>query len=99
MAKKKPQKIIVTRQPAFAEYVKEVGLAPEGVEVTDHATVDSVKGKHVIGLVPVYLAAHAHKLTMIPIITPPELRGAKLTIEQIREYAREPVNYETKIVD
>ena len=78
--------IVITRHPALVEVLKE--LAPEvaSAKVLAQATAADVAGKHVYGVLPLHLAALADKVTAVTIITPPELRGVELSVEQVRQY-------------
>ena len=90
-------KIVITRHKALVEYLKELNLIDETTEVLSHATEDLVKGKTVIGVLPIHLAALTSSYINIPINTPPELRGEELTLEQVREFAQDPVEYIVKV--
>ena len=74
------EKVIVTRHPALVEFLKELGV--EG-EVVSHATEETVRGKHVFGVLPMRLAAEAGKFTEVTLLVPPELRGKELTLEEV----------------
>lgn len=82
--------IIVTRHPALVEHLAEQGYTGK---VVAHATDDDVRGQHVVGVLPLRLAALAASVTEVPLNLPPELRGVELTLEQVRAYAGEPVTY------
>jgi len=92
--------VIVTRHKALIEYLKEIELisGQESV-VSGNATPDDVRGKHVVGVLPNFLAASAACLTEIPLRVPAELRGQELTVAQVREFAQEPVTYRVTVVD
>ena len=85
--------VVVTRHPALVAYLVEVGLVQEGVKVVTHADSDTVRNKHVVGVLPLRLAALAAAITEVPLSLPPELRGIELTLEQIRKYAGETATY------
>jgi hypothetical protein len=85
--------VVVTRHPALVEYLVEIGLVEEGVEVVSHADEDAVRGRHVVGVLPLRLAALAASITEVPLILPPELRGVELTLDQIRPHAGEATTY------
>ena len=85
--------VVVTRHPALVAYLVEVGLVQEGVKVVTHATEDAVRRKHVIGVLPLRLAALAASITEVPLVLPPDLRGVELTLDQIRKYAGETATY------
>lgn len=90
--------IVVTRHPALVEYLKERGVIDNDVEVVDHATAEIVKGKHVIGVLPTHLAALTGKYTNVGLNVPKELRGEELTLEQVRQYASTPTDYEIRVL-
>lgn len=90
--------LIVTRHPGLVTYLRARGLAPLDCEVVEHATADLVRGKHVIGVLPLWLAVEAETVTEIPMSIPPELRGVELTAEQTAEFAGEPRTYAVKLL-
>jgi len=85
--------VIVTRHEALTEYLVEMSIAPAGAEVIPHAGADDVRGRHVIGVLPLHLAALTASLTVVPLDIPREMRGVELTLEQVREMAGDPVTY------
>ena len=89
--------VVVTRHPALITYLVEVGLVQEGVEVVSHADEASVRGKHIVGVLPLRLAALAASITEIPLIIPPDLRGVELSIDQIREHSGVPCTYVVRL--
>jgi putative CRISPR-associated protein (TIGR02620 family) len=88
-----PETIIVTRHTALLTYLQERGIAPEGARVITHAEPSDVEGKRVIGVLPHRLSCLCSSVVEIPLDIPVELRGVELTIEQLRQYAGEPVEY------
>ena len=93
------EKVVVTRHRALVDYLIEEGIVSEDVPVLTHATMDDVRGKHVIGVLPLRLAAAAAVVTEVPLNLPPELRGKELTVEEVRRYAGPPVTYEVRRAD
>jgi ABC-type hemin transport system substrate-binding protein len=85
--------VIVTRHAALVEYLLAEGIVPNNTPVLSHASPEAITGKHVIGILPLSLAALAAKVTVVPLSLPPELRGVELTIEQVRQYAGSPETY------
>lgn len=88
--------IMVTRHTALVQYAIEVGIVPPDVEVLPHITEpEEIAGCHVVGPLPLHLAARAYKVTHIPINYPRDgsLRGVELTLEQLREIAGAPETY------
>jgi hypothetical protein len=87
------EKIVVTRHPALIQLLLERGIVQGGTEVVGHATAEMVRGRHVIGVLPLELAAEAEMVTVVPLAVPPEMRGRELTVEEVRRYAGEPKTY------
>lgn len=85
--------LVVTRHPALVEYLKEIGLADNQTKVVNHVTSDQVRNKHVCGVLPHSLSCLTRSFTEVPLAVPAELRGQELTLEQVREFAGEPVTY------
>jgi hypothetical protein len=85
--------IIVTRHPALVALLRERGLIPDDVRVIDHATPEDVADKHVIGVLPLSLAALALEVTEIPLALTPEMRGKELDLATLRQIAGEAVTY------
>lgn len=90
--------IIVTRHPGLVEYLREIGLADESTQVVAHATPEVVKGRHVCGVLPHSLSCLTASFTEIPLTLPQELRGAELSLAQVREFAGSPVTYRVEVV-
>jgi putative CRISPR-associated protein (TIGR02620 family) len=85
--------VVVTRHETLVEYLVEEGIIDGTEVVLKHVEVDEVKGKNVIGILPLSLAAETSTITEVPLALPPEMRGKELTIEDIRKYAGDPVTY------
>ena len=76
-------RVIVTRHRGLVEWLRRKGI--EG-EVIAHATEDDVRGKDVIGNLPLHLANVALSVTVVDMpYLPPELRGQDLSPEQMDE--------------
>lgn len=90
--------IIVTRHEALIQYLIEQGVVEEGTKVISHATPEDVNGKHVIGVLPLRLAALTAKVTEVPLNIPAEMRGKELSIKDVRKYAGEITSYEVRKV-
>jgi hypothetical protein len=91
--------VVVTRHPALVEYLEERGIIPAGITPIIHCTRRDVEGKHVVGVLPNYLACHAKSLTEVPMDIPAALRGAELSLEQIKSLAMPVARYTvTKIL-
>ncbi len=91
--------VVITRHPALVELLIERGIIAEGTPVISHATLRDVRGKHVVGVLPLSLAVAAEKVTEISLALTEEDRGKELDIQRLREIAGPPVTYKVEIVD
>ncbi len=91
--------VVITRHPALVELLIERGIIAEGTPVIKHATLRDVRGKHVVGVLPLSLAVAAEKVTEIPLALTEGDRGKELDIQRLREIAGPPVTYKVEIVD
>lgn len=85
--------IVVTRHAALVEYLENIGIIPVGAPVISHATADDVKGKHVIGVLPLSLAALAESVTEFPLNVPADMRGKELSLAEVVKFAGKPATY------
>jgi len=85
--------VVVTRHPALVEYLRELGLIDQDVQVIAHARPEDVKGRKVFGVLPFHLGAAATEVVVISLNLPPELRGQELSLEQVRTFASPPRRY------
>ena len=88
--------IVVTRHKALIEYLIETGMVTAETPVLSHVNAEDVEGMHVIGVLPLHLAALAATVTEIPLDIPAELRGKELDLEQVRSFAGDPVKYSVR---
>jgi hypothetical protein len=91
--------VVITRHPALVELLIERGIIAEGTPVISHATLRDVRGKHVVGVLPLSLAVAAEKVTEVSLALTEEDRGKELGIQRLREIAGPPVTYKVEIVD
>ena len=87
------KQIIVTRHPALVRYLIKKGYVNDDVEHVSHANIEDVQGKHVFGVLPLWLASHCESLTELQLRLPPEKRGIELTLTDIEFYAVKPKTY------
>ncbi|GIV35249.1 MAG: hypothetical protein KatS3mg031_2784 [Chitinophagales bacterium] len=90
--------IVVTRHQGLVDYLLEIGLITPDTPVLSHASADDVRGRHVIGVLPLHLAALAERVTEVPLALTPEDRGKDLPVERVREIAGSPVTYQVNVV-
>lgn len=79
--------IVVTRHPALVALLIERGIIEEGAEVLSEVTPEQIRGRHVIGVLPLHLAVLCERVTVVPLDVPAALRGQELTLEQLRAMA------------
>ena len=91
----KQETIIVTRHRGLVEYLIQQGV-PADTPVIEHATPEAIRGKRVIGVLPMHLAVHAALVIEVPMDIPAELRGVELTAEQTAQYAGTARAYEVQ---
>lgn len=94
--------VIVTRHKALLEYILEqIGslAGHEDTWVQTHVSdPQEIRGKIVIGVLPLHLAAEAAEVWEYPMDIPKELRGQELTLEQVRQYARPLRKYKVTVL-
>lgn len=90
--------LVVTRHMSLVDYAMEIGLIDSSAEVVSHVTAEIVKDRHVLGVLPHSMSCLTLSFTEIPLSLPAELRGTELTIEQLRQYAGQPVTYKVEKV-
>ena len=85
---------VVTRHKALVAYLLNREIIKEGeFKLIEHATINDVEGRDVIGVLPLHLASYAKTLTEVPLTLPQELRGKELTFEEVAKYSEEPAQY------
>jgi putative CRISPR-associated protein (TIGR02620 family) len=87
--------VIVTRHPALVELLIERGIIAEAdrARVIEHATVADVRGRRVIGVLPLHLACEAARVVEIPLAVRPDQRGRELSLDELREIAGPETEY------
>lgn len=92
--------IIVTRHRPLVDFLREAHphLVPSGTEVIEHVSDPAaLDGAHVIGVLPLHLAARCLKITEVPLALTPEDRmnmaKGDLPLARLREIAGKPVSY------
>lgn len=93
--------VIVTRHAPLVEYLESEGwISGPRPPVLEHVRVSDVRGKHVLGVLPLRLAQEARSVTEVPIESTIEDRKAMasgdLTVERLREIAGKPTRYVTR---
>ena len=87
------KKLVVTRHAGLLAHLRNIGLADDTTEVIAHATIETVRGRGVIGVLPMHLACFAASVTEVPMSIPLELRGVELTAEQTARFAGPATTY------
>lgn len=81
------EKIVVTRHKGLVQYLIEENIVDKNTKVISDARIDDVRGKHVIGIIPLWLMAYADKVTVVKLRIPPDLRGKDLPSDDVRFYS------------
>lgn len=92
--------IVVTRHPSLIVYLKSKGMIPEGTKIISHVNApEEIRGKHVVGILPLHWASIADRVTELPLDLPPEARGKELSVEEVTRFARTPRTYRVTRLD
>lgn len=100
----KSQRVVVTRHKALVQYLVETGVVSASDLVISHATPEDVRGRDVVGILPLHLAALCRSVTEVPMaLTPGDretmTRTQDLPIERVRQVASAPVTYVVRTAD
>ena len=90
--------IVVTRHKGLVDYLLAEGMITRGTKVVSHASEEDVRGKDVIGVLPLHLAAQAASVTEVPLALTPEMRGVELAEPDVRRVAGDPRTYIVRAV-
>lgn len=84
--------VICTRHAGLLLWLKEHGI--EGKVITNNATIEDVKGNHVFGILPLWLAAEAEDVTEVSMPDLPfEMRGKEYSPAQMDIWGAHMVTY------
>ncbi len=78
--------IVVTRHKGLLEFLRNKGLISSDTPTVGHAQLKDVEGLHVLGILPLNLAAKAASITTVDLEVPIELRGKELSAEQTAQH-------------
>ena len=91
--------IFVTRHPGAVEWLKkthpEWGLA----KLFGHVNTEDVRGRRVVGTLPIHLAAIAGEYWHLEMKLPPELRGKEKTEEEMTSCGAQLRCYRVELVE
>ena len=95
--KKEGKAVIVTKNPAFADYIKKYANTwgynevNEDTRVIQTATKRDVAGKLVFGIIPNYLAKHAISVVELEVVLPKSYKGSRnsLSLTDLEKYVSE----------
>ena len=93
------EKVVVTRHKALVKYLEDKGLVDKDAIVIEHASADDVKGKEVIGVLPMGLAALAESVTVVDMDVPADKRGKELGLEDIYLYVTGIRKYKVEMIE
>jgi hypothetical protein len=91
--------VVVTRHIALVQYLYYMDYIDDiddCIWLKHIESPEKIRGKDVIGVLPLHLAVEARSVTEIPLDIPEDMRGKELTFYDVRMYAREPRTYVVK---
>lgn len=91
--------LVVTRHTGLVDYLRQTGVITGSVPVIEHVTADDVRGKNVVGVLPLSLAALAASVTEVPLALTLADRGVELSAERVREIALTPRTYIVRLAE
>jgi len=79
--------LVVSRHDGLVEYLREEAIIPaEGIEHIEHAELDDVRDRHIVGNIPSRLAAEAEAVTEVDLDYPEDYRGEEFSADEVREH-------------
>ena len=92
--------VMVIRHSGMRDYLIKNGIAtfdtPFFRNVSDPKEVE---GKHVVGILPLWLAVKAEYVTVVPLEIPFDLRGVELNYDQVNKLAGSVATYKATVVE
>lgn len=82
--------VVVTHQPDTARYLKDAGYVHPDTPVVAEARIEDVRGKEVIGTVPLHLAAEAERVQSVRFDLSEEERAARVRLDYAAMMERQP---------
>jgi len=82
--------VIVTRHASLVEVLAELGHVGK---VIPHATLEDVKGKVVVGVLPMHLASQTLMFGEITLKLTPEQRGKELSAQEVRQAMEDGIQW------
>jgi len=76
--------IIVTRHTGLVEWLQRHGITGKVIPYVDN--IDEIKGKHIVGVLPLSLAAYADTVTTVDMEFTPDKRGVDISADEMDLY-------------
>lgn len=83
--------VIVSRHEALVKWLEKQGIS--GEVVSHVANADQIRGKVVVGNLPLGLAAEAKEVWSVDMEVPPERRGSEMTLEDMEAFGARLAKY------
>ena len=91
-------RVVIAHNPALFSLFVELGIARPGDLYLKKALVKDIRGKHVIGHIPIYMAALAERTTIVHLVLPPQYKDdPELPLEVLRQAAKSATTYTVSI--
>ncbi len=78
--------LVVTRHPAFVEYLKKHNMIQEDCQVIRKASPENVSGRNVIGILPICLVKYCNSYTEMKLDLPYKLAGRELIVDDFERH-------------
>lgn len=93
------KKIIVTKHKSIIPFLIKKKYITGDEEILTNVTITDIKGRHVIGTLPLRLVCYAGKYTPIRLNIPSLERGKRFSPEEIEKYILPLKTYKVRVCD
>ena len=95
-----PAPVLVGASRSFERFLWDSGwLESTGARIYRRVTADDIRGRMVVGMLPLYLAAEAESVVDVRIDVPMAMRGKVIPPEDFIRYAHSPACYRVRQAD
>ena len=91
--------VVVTRHKALVEFFRNKDLISSEAVIIEHATLEDVENKNVLGILPLRLASYAQTVAELEMDLSQEQRGRELTLEEVEKAAGDLMVYKVFVLE